>query len=409
MIFICVAAVLMAALNARGVFDAPAFAPVLLNIVWIAAILLFVPIFTDRAVLPWGGDTAEGQVMAMSAAIVVGGVFQLLILLPALKRLGGSIAPARSSGAPEVARVWERFTPVVFGLGITQVNIVLDRVIAEVFVHGSGAVSALYFGNRLMQFPLAIVGIAVGTAAFPAFASLAVAGRSRALLATYRAARRVVLWVGLPAGVGLAVLAEPIVRVLFERGSFDAEATRRTAQVLLWYAATVPLISISQIQTRLLHAFGDTRTPVRVGAWSVLVNISANLVFVHLLDERGLALATSLSAAFTVWMLGRAVARTHPEAQAGMGAGFQALVAGLTAVMGGVCIYLVYATTPATGLAGLGQLVGYVFAALAVYFGGSRMVAIQDYLHLTNELEPPPKPPPAPPNTDSGDAWETDP
>lgn len=273
MAIICVAAILGAALNGLRHYFTPAIAPIVLNLVWIATLFLF---FRNIEAVAW--------------AVVVGGILELALLLPPLLARRMPVRPSLDLKDPALREVGRQFLPVVLGLSLSQINELVGRVIAEVLVPGDGAVSALYYGNQLTQFPLALIGTAVATAVFPLFASPAEDFRdvlSRAL--------RLVFFLALPAAVGLIVLARPIVALLFGGGRFTEEAVDRSAWVVVFYTLGLWCFCANQVQIRVFYAKKDTRTPVRVIGAMVFLNVALNLALVGPMRERGIALANSIT------------------------------------------------------------------------------------------------------------------
>jgi putative peptidoglycan lipid II flippase len=301
-ILVCVTAFLGAVLQTFGHFAAPAGAPVLLNLFWIAALFTLCPML---------GRAPSEQIFGVAIAILIGGVAQVAACLPPLARRGIRVRLTLRVRHPELGRLLRRMLPIVLGMAPTQLNILFDRVIAEAWVPGDGANSALYFGTRMMQFPLALVGVAMATAVLPTLAEH-VARRDRAgLRSTLGTAVGVTHFVAAPAAIGLIVLAEPIVRFLFEHGRFSPEATQATARVIFGYAAGIPIICVVQVLTRAFYAEGDTRTPVRVAVVSMIANLIFNLILVGPLREAGLAWATTIAAGLNLALLALALRGRH--------------------------------------------------------------------------------------------------
>ncbi len=288
---ICVAAILGAALNGTRHYLVPAFAPVLLNVVWIGTLFAF-----------------RGDIRAVAWAVVVGGLLELAVMIPALAARGVAIRPRLDLGDPAVREVGRRFLPLVFGLAPVQINEVVGSLLAQYCVPGHGAVSAIYYGNQLTQLPLALIGTAVATAVFPLFSS-----PREDFADVFRKSLRLVLFVSVPATAGLLALAAPIVRLLFERGEFRPEDTARTAAVVALYAASLWCFCANQIQVRAFYAKKDTLTPVKVSAAMVLLNLGLGAGLVWSLQERGIALANSVTGLATFVTLNVLLRRRHPE------------------------------------------------------------------------------------------------
>jgi putative peptidoglycan lipid II flippase len=258
------------------------------------------------------GD-ARSQIWLVCGALLAGGVAELLVLLPESFALLGKPRLVSGLRDPDVRRIATLGLPVLFGLGVLQASILLNRIVAEVLVPGHGAVSALYYGNRLMQFPLGIIGVAVSTAAFPVLSKLAARGDLPKMNRAMGSALRGAFFLSLPAGVGLAVLAVPIVQLLLGHGAFrtDPEAGFRTGRVLALYALGVPACCLVPVAARAFYALKDMKTPTRIALASMVVNLAVGIALVWPLEEAGLALGTSASATFNLgallWVLRRRV------------------------------------------------------------------------------------------------------
>ena len=312
MALICLASLAGGILNSLRHFFAPAFAPVLLNLCWIGAVVGVAPLVTRDA---------SGRVFVLAGGIVVAGLFQLALQLAALRRRGFCWRIALDLADPGLRRIVRGMGPVLVGLAAFQLNVLLDGVLAlslsapagkRTFVllglvvpypMREGATSVLYFANRLMQFPLGVFGIALATAAFPTLSAIVARKDWRAFSATLTHALRMGAFIAIPAGAGLALLAMPTVALLFQRGRFTADSASRTAVVLMTYCAGVPAYCAQQLLVRAFYALQDTRTPMRIALLSVGVNLTLNLLLVWPLAECGLAAATAISAALQVVLL----------------------------------------------------------------------------------------------------------
>ncbi len=287
---ICVAAILGAALNGLRHFFTPAIAPALLNVVWIAALFAF-----------------AGNIEAVAWAVLLGGAVELLVMLPALGRRKMLAVPRLELRDPALREVGAQFLPLVFGLALVQINEAVGSVIAKEMVPGDGAVSAIYYGNQLVQLPLALIGTAMATAVFPLFTS-----PREAFEDVFQKSLRVVLFLAVPATVGLMVMARPLVELLFEHGAFKPEATGRAAGVVTLYAAGLWCFCANQIQARAFYAKKDTRTPVKVSATMVFLNLGLSLALVGPLGEKGIAIASSASGLGTFLALNVLLRRRFP-------------------------------------------------------------------------------------------------
>jgi putative peptidoglycan lipid II flippase len=279
--FVGLAALAMGMLNAHRHFLMPALAPIMLNLAIIGAVFLVAP-------------HLEEPVLALAAGVLVGGMGQLLIQLPALARRGLLVAPVLDRRHPAVIRIVRLLTPVAVGQSAAQINILIDSIIASFLVGGS--VSYLYYADRLVEFPLGVFGIAIATSVLPTFSAQAAARDPAALRATLSFALRLATFVTLPAAVGLFVLREPLVRVLYQYGAFGPVETAQTAWALGFYAVGLVGFATVKIGAQAFYALGDTRTPVKVAIAAMVLNSILAVALSFPLRHGGLALATSCSA-----------------------------------------------------------------------------------------------------------------
>ena len=287
---VALAAAAMGMLNARGVFFLPALAPALLNLGMIVFGLALIP--ACRAI-GWPIITA------MAFGVVLGGVLQFVCQLPSLHRLGFRLRPEVPRWHPGVRRVASLMLPATIGLAATQLNIFVSQAIAASFREGS--VSWLQYAFRLMQLPIGLFGVAVATVSLPALSRAAVRRDLPAVRATLSESVRLVLLLTVPSALFLAVMARPILALLFQHGRFHAADTIATGDALVMYCIGLPAFAAVGVFTRAYYALGDTRTPVRATFVAVAVNLVLNLLFVGPLAglglaHRGLALATSATA-----------------------------------------------------------------------------------------------------------------
>jgi len=305
LILICLACQVSAVLNALGHFTWPAIVPVVLNLIWLLGVF---------ALCPWF-ESLETQALVESLCIVAAGFVQVIVQWPTLRSFGFRFLRDWSPVKSQIREILRTMLPVIVGLSITQINTFTDSLIAWCFAQPrdnpdaflpffggvaypmtSGAVSALYFGERMYQFPLGIFGVALGTVLFPLLSRHAVRGELPRLRADLELGMRLVIAIGLPAGVGLMLLAEPIARALFERGEFLPADTLRTSIVIAAYGSGVWAYCAIQILQRGFYAVLDRRTPLRIGLWSVGLNFLMNLTLIWPFGEVGLAASTAFCA-----------------------------------------------------------------------------------------------------------------
>ncbi len=263
-------AVAMGAQNALGRFFAPAIAPVLLNLSMIAGAICGVLWF-------------DPPILALGGAVVVAGLLQVWLQLPPLRRLGFAPRASLAFGHPAVRRLGVVMAPAVLGASVFQINVLVSRFLSSFF--GDGAVSYLYYADRLLEFPLGVFVFALGTASLPSFAGLVRSADHAALERSFADTLLLTFALVLPSAVGLALLAEPIFGVLF---GFDGEASWGCALALLCYVVGLPPIAVARIYSGLCLAHENTRTPARAAVIALVANVALSLVLIGPLPEGAL-------------------------------------------------------------------------------------------------------------------------
>jgi putative peptidoglycan lipid II flippase len=283
-------------LNSVERFWANAAAPLLLNLTLITGLLLFHP----------AGDvaTARGQALFVSLA----GIAQFLFLLWSCLRADIRLRLRRPRLTADVRRLLALIGPAALGAGAVQVNLLISTALAARFLD-EGAVSHLYYADRLNQLPLGLIGIGVGTALLPTMSRFLGSNDTAGAVHNQNRAIELVLFLTLPAAAALVIASLPIIRGLFEQGRFLASDSIATARALSAFALGLPAYVLIKVLTPGFHARQDTSTPVRIAVMSMLVNLVANLILIWPFGHVGIALGTALAAwvnAFALWVvLGR--------------------------------------------------------------------------------------------------------
>ena len=301
LLFISLTAMAAGILNSIGRFAVPAFTPVFLNLALIVAALWLAPLFAEPIVaLAWG--------------VFIAGAAQLTFQIPFLQRAGLLPRPRWRRAHAGVRRIMQLMLPAILGTSVVQINLLVDTVIASFLVAGS--ISWLYFGDRFVELPLALFGIAIATVILPRLSGEHQRADAQAFSRTLDWALRLALLTALPAAVGLVLLAQPILAALIQYQAFTATDTQMAALALAAYAFGLPAFILIKVLAPGFFARQDTRTPVRVAVIAMLANMLLNAVFVlpwYLSGipgaHAGLALATSFSAYLNAYLLYRGLRR----------------------------------------------------------------------------------------------------
>jgi putative peptidoglycan lipid II flippase len=290
-------------LNTYGRFGVPAFTPVLLNIVLIAAAI-------------WVSPKLDQPIMALAYAVSIAGVCQLLFQVPFLARIRALPRPKWAPRHAGVKRVFKLMVPAIFGSSAAQINVLVGGIIASMLPVGS--ISYLYFSDRLMEFPLGIFSIALGTVTLPYLSRLWAKGDKQAFRQTLDWSLKLAFLIAVPAAIGLFMLAEPLVTSLFFGGVFDEYAVRMTALALKAYAMGLVGFSFVKILAPAYFAREDTKTPVRIALIALLVNLILSIGLAFYMSSNdiagphaGLAAATSVAAVLNAILLYRGLRKTR--------------------------------------------------------------------------------------------------
>ena len=294
LLMISLSAASMAILNSRGVFAAPAFSPVLLNVSMILCAWFLADLFPQPL-----------RVTALAWGVFFGGVAQLVWQVPFLVKEGLLPRLRFKSGHAGVKRVVTLMIPTLFGAGVAQINLLFDTFLAS-FLE-SGSISWLYYSDRLLEFPLGVFAIALATVMLPDLSRRYASDDHTGFSQVLEWGTRLGIVIGLPAAAALAVLATPLLSTLFQYGAFDADGVRGATLSLWAYAPGLLGAILVKLYAPGFFARQNTRTPVRIGIIALVSNMVLNLLFIWPLQHAGLALATSLSAFLQAWLLYRAL------------------------------------------------------------------------------------------------------
>lgn len=282
---VALAAAAMGMLNSMDRYFVPALAPAVFNVLSIVTTIVLVPVMPALG-LP--------VILSVAIGVLVGGIGQIAIQIPALHREGFRYESRLRASDPRLREVLLLMGPGTLGLAATQLNMFVNTWLAT--GEGTGAVSWLSYAYRLMYLPLGLFGASIATASMPAIARRAAEGDLGGLRKTLSSGIAMMLTFNVPASLGLIVLAHPIVALLFERGRFTPADTMATADAVMWYAVGLTGYSVVKVATPTFYALGDSRTPVALSALTVLANAALNIALVRSFGYRGLAAGTALTA-----------------------------------------------------------------------------------------------------------------
>ncbi len=374
LLFISLVSLMGGVLNALDRFAAAAATPIILNIVLIAALLLATPYLPSPGhALAWGVATA--------------GVAQFLWLIAACRREGMNFILPRPRLTPRVRRLLRLMVPGAIGAGVVQINLLIDIVIASILP--TGAVSFLYYADRVNQLPLGVVGVAIGTALLPLLSRQLRTGEIAAAANSMNRGLEVALLLTVPASAALLVIAEPIVIVLFERGAFGSAISTATAQALMAYAVGIPAYVLIKVLAPGFFAREDTVTPVRIAILCVVLNIVLSLILIRYLAHAGIALATGISAwinaGLLAWVLHR---RGHHSADRRLWSRIPRIVlaaGGMAAGLSGAMFLFgeIFVRDLELRIAALALLIAFgmaLYFGLAALLGATRLSDLKDLL-----------------------------
>jgi putative peptidoglycan lipid II flippase len=297
-LLVCVAALFMAMLNARGHFFIPALGAAMLNVVMIASVLWLAPRL---------GAELDQQIFGLAIGVVVAGVAQAAFQLPLLRREGFRFRWTPPWRDDTVRRVVRQMIPGAIGVAAFQINVLVTQGFA--FWVDAGVVASFNYAVRLMELPQGVFGVSLATYLLPALAGLAAEKKFPEFRATLRQGLGWLLFVNLLASALLVALAAPMVRLLFERGLFDEGSTTRAALALVCLAPGLAAFSAVNIFARAFYAVGDTATPMRISVFCLALNAVLAAALVWRFKQAGLGLANTASALVNVWLLAHALRR----------------------------------------------------------------------------------------------------
>lgn len=386
MIFICLAAVSMGILNSLHHFAVSAFAPSILNLCWIVAV---------ACVVPRVGNTPEEKIYAVAWAVLLAGFLQWAVQWPVLRRFGWrpKFYPELFQGVEKnqkVCKILFLMGPAALGMAVSQVNVVIDRLLA--ILVGPAAPAALFYSERLIYLPLGIFATALGTVLLPVFSKHAANDNREEIRLTIGRSLKQLFFIMLPASAGLLVLAVPIVRMIYEWKTFDATSTAMTAIALQCYAPGLLIFSLAKVFVPAFYALQDTRTPVRIAMLAVGLNIVLNVLFILILPQAvkhaGIAAATVIAEAFSAVALALILQKRigRPD-WAGLGRSLLRYLAAVILMSVAVAwtngwLFQLLEKSVSGKYAQIGAVLGAILAGIAVYVAASVLLCRREAVQI---------------------------
>lgn len=399
-LLVALAAVAMGVLNTKGIFGIPASASTVFNVTsivfglglaywlsgggWLTA--------ADKNAVP--DSPSQWAIIGMSIGTLIGGGAQLAMQLPSLFKVGFRFTPVISLADEGVRKVVALMTPAILGTSAVQINVLINTYFVSQI---DGAQGWLNFAFRLMQFPIGLFGVAVGTAAIPVLSRLASEGKTKDFRDTISSSMNLVFLMTLPSACGLIVLGEPIIRLIYERGKFDASATSMTAVALIGYSIGLTGYAAIKILSPAFYAMNDAKTPMIIALASIGVNFLGGYFLrewfshygvtpetPHGYGHVGVALATSIVALVNFFALALIMRKRIKRLNGRDIATSFTKIAAASAVLSAVCYASYHFLMERYGTAGFSLRLVEVFLPIAL--GGIAFVAIAKLLRVT-ELE----------------------
>ncbi len=301
MLLVCVAAVLIGMLNSRGHFFVPAMGATTLNVVLIIAVLV---------VAPRLGETLDQKIFVLAFAVLIAGMAQVTFQIPLLKKEGYRYRWMNPMISDEVKTVVRRMIPGTLGVAAFQINVLVSQMVA--YSSDGSIVSSFNYAVRLMELPQGVFGISLATFLLPTLAGLASSKDDKGFRETLQQATGYLFYINIIVAAVTIALAEPIVRLLFERGAFTEESTRRTSHALLALAPGLIAFSLVNVFSRAYFAKGDTKTPMRYSVACLMLNLVLVVMLVVPYRQAGLGIANSITATLNAVLLYRGLKGMDP-------------------------------------------------------------------------------------------------
>jgi putative peptidoglycan lipid II flippase len=390
-LLVAMAAKAMGILNSRDRFGIPALSASFFNVGSILGGIFFAVILTGRdfahpikAVL----DHPTEGIIGMAYGVLIGGFLQFAVQWPSLRKAGFRYRPMMNFRDPGVQRVFKLMGPAVIGAAAVQINVLVNSNFAS-SIPGNGAISWLSYAFRLMQFPLGVFGVAIATATLPSISRSVALKEMDSFRHTLASSVRLTFLLTIPSAVGLAVLGQPIIALIYERGSFKSNDTSHTAAALACYAIGLAGYSAIKILAPAFYALNDARTPMLISLLSIATNFIMNWTLVGVLQEKGLALSTSVVALLNFALLYFILQRRIQgiEGRKTFGAVVKILIA--SAAMGAACWAISKGVSQLVGDNQMARMVNVmvsVASGAGIFYTAAALLGIEELRSAVNSI-----------------------
>lgn len=287
LIFITLVTFFSCVLSGFGKFASQAASPIILNLVMIIALYFF------------DGESAHTAIM-LAWSVFIGGVLQLIVIYMAVRKRKLRIKFVKPQFNADIKKLLKNMAPAVIGSGVSQINLWIGTIIATTI---PGAVSLIYYADRITQLPLALIGVSIGIVILPTLSKHVKSGQMEKYVETQNRAIEISLLFSLPCTIALLVISQPVIYVLFQHGMFTAADTKNTALALITLSIGIPAYIMNKIMIPSFFAVEDTKTPVRISIFCVVLNTISNLILVNHLEHVGITLSTAIIAWLNIVLL----------------------------------------------------------------------------------------------------------
>jgi putative peptidoglycan lipid II flippase len=367
---------LISILNSHDYFFIPGLSSAFLNIAMIGSLGIYLLLKTDASM--------EDNIHIWSLGVILGGVLQTIVNLPLLRRIGYRVRTNFSFRSDALQAVWKRLIPGAIGIAVRQINLIADTILASLLV--SGSIAALGYGNRLMQLPMGIFGIAAGVAVLPLFSRLVAEKKWLELQDNLKFSIISLAYIMLPITAIIAGIGRDLIRILFLRGRFDLTSLEMTYQALLFYSLGIIFYSLNRLVIPVFYANKDTKTPVKISAIIVVVNVMLNIILMRYMQHAGLAFATSISAALQYFVLRNSLLKRYSEVQFPKVTKPLIKIAFLSVIIFGLLSFVNLKFTAESFLTATYKIIIASTLSLVIMLIGSRVLKIEYSENIQNRL-----------------------